>query len=67
MTQATALTLVFIISFSTILGDDPCRFVSPEKGVIDLTSVGRTDGQAAYPYKFPIAGSRYGIFTLFDI
>ncbi len=67
MTQATTLTLVFIISLSTILADDPCRFVSPEKGVIDLTSVGRTDGQAAYPYRFPLAGSAFGIYILFDI
>lgn len=67
MIQATTLTLVFILSFSTILADDPCRFISPEKGVIDLTTVGRTDGQAAYPYRFPLAGSAYGIFILFDI
>jgi hypothetical protein len=64
MVQTTTVTLVFILSLSTILADNPCRFESPEKGVIDLTTVGRTDGQAAYPYRFPLAESDYGIFDI---
>jgi hypothetical protein len=64
MVQTTTVTLVFILSLSTILADNPCRFESPEKGVIDLTTLGRTDGQAAYPYRFPLAASGYGIFDI---
>ena len=67
MVQTITLIFIFILSFSTILADDPCRFESPEKGVIDLTTVGRTDGQAAYPYRFPPSGTHYGIFILFNI
>ncbi|CAF3675806.1 unnamed protein product [Rotaria sp. Silwood1] len=43
---------------SLIIADDPCRFEAT-KGVIDLTSLGRTDGKAAYPDKLPPTGSGY--------
>ncbi|CAF1007924.1 unnamed protein product [Adineta ricciae] len=48
--------LVFISS--VIRADDPCRF-DHAKGTIDLTSVGRTDGKAAYPDKTPPTSADY--------
>lgn len=58
------VTIVFILLFTTVLTDNPCRFEDPEKGIIDLTTVGRTDGEAAYEYRFPAGGSDYGIFDM---
>ncbi len=46
------------------IADDPCRFVHP-KGIIDLTSLGRIDGKAAYPDEVPPTGSNYRTSILF--
>lgn len=64
--QAIILTIIFTISFSAISADDPCRFVHPT-GVIDLTSLGRTDGKPAYPDQVPTATPYYSMFVLFQI
>ncbi|CAF1391224.1 unnamed protein product [Adineta steineri] len=48
-----------LIALSTlIVADDPCRF-EHSKGIIDLTSLGRTDGKPAYPDQTPSVGSNY--------
>ncbi|CAF3746251.1 unnamed protein product [Rotaria sordida] len=49
----------FVVLSSLITADDPCRYEHPTKGVIDLTSLGRTDGKPAYPDKIPSTGSNY--------
>ena len=45
--------LIVFISFlafsSFIIANDPCKFTDSDKGVIDLTSLGKTDGTAAFP------------------
>ncbi len=48
------------LSFSIGFADDPCRFEYPGKGVIDLTTVGHTDGTAAFidPKEKPTVGYR---------
>ncbi|CAF2813703.1 unnamed protein product [Rotaria sp. Silwood2] len=43
----------FAVLSSLIIADDPCRYQDTKKGVLDLTSVGRTDGKAAYADKIP--------------
>ncbi|CAF3590683.1 unnamed protein product [Rotaria sp. Silwood1] len=58
MSWLTIFTCFAFLS-SLIIADDPCRFESSTKGVIDLTSLGRTDGKAAYPDKLPTTGSGY--------
>ncbi len=60
----TIITAVFASLSSVIVADDPCRIQFP-KGVIDLTSVGRTDGSPAYKDKIPPTGSSYSMLTLF--
>ncbi|CAF2573694.1 unnamed protein product [Rotaria sp. Silwood2] len=49
----------FAVLSSLVIADDPCRFQDPKNGVIDLTSLGRTDGKAAYADKIPPTGSNY--------
>ena len=61
----TILLIVFGILSSSITADNPCRFQDASKGVIDLTSLGRTDGKAAYLNVIPTTGSNYSAFILF--
>jgi hypothetical protein len=42
-----------------------CRFEYPGKGIIDLTTLGRGDGIAAFPDKIPPSGSNYSMLSLF--
>ncbi|CAF0927207.1 unnamed protein product [Rotaria sp. Silwood1] len=58
MSWLTIFTSFAVLS-SLVIADDPCRFEYPAKGVIDLTSLGRTDGKPAYPDKLPLTGSGY--------
>ncbi|CAF5118960.1 unnamed protein product, partial [Rotaria sp. Silwood1] len=62
MSWLTIFTCFAFLS-SLIIANDPCRFEST-KGVIDLTSLGRTDGKAAYPDKLPPTGSGYSMLNL---
>ena len=55
----TIATITFAYLSTSIIADDACRYVDPARGVIDLTSLGRTDGQAAYPDISPPFGSNY--------
>jgi hypothetical protein len=54
--------LVFTICMLNIVidvhADDPCR-LEHAKGVIDLTSLGRSDGSPAFPDVFPSVGSNF--------
>jgi hypothetical protein len=52
---------VFGLPFLTIFADDPCRFEYPGKGVIDLTSVGRTDGTPAFADRVPPLAPYYSM------
>jgi hypothetical protein len=61
-------SIIFIISValssSLTIADDPCRFVSRSKGIIDLTSLGRSDDKAAYPDAIPATGLGYSTLIL---
>ena len=48
MIRTTIFITVSTLLFSTICMSDPCRFEHPEKGVIDITTLGRPDGTAAF-------------------
>ncbi|UJR08149.1 hypothetical protein I4U23_012425 [Adineta vaga] len=54
----TCLITNLVILSSFIHADDPCRF-DHTKGTIDLTTVGRTDGKAAYPDQIPPTSRDY--------
>jgi len=56
------LTDAFILSFSVVFAADPCRFEHAEKGVIDLTTLGHTDGTAKYADKDPGDADNFGIY-----
>ena len=62
--RITIFTAIFAVLCSSILADDPCRYVT-DKGVIDLTSVGRTDGQPAYMNQPPPTSSGYRKLIVF--
>jgi hypothetical protein len=61
---STTFIIVFVVLSSSIIADDPCRFVDPSKGVIDLTSLARHDGKAAYPDVIPKEGGYYRTLIL---
>jgi hypothetical protein len=48
MSRLTIFTVSFAVLVLSINADDSCLFET-SKGVIDLTSLGRTDGKAVYP------------------
>ncbi|CAF1226457.1 unnamed protein product [Adineta steineri] len=54
----TIITISSALLTSSVIADDPCRFETT-KGIIDLTSVGRTDGKPAYADKTPPASTDY--------
>ena len=43
---------VFILSFSIAIAQNPCRYEHAEKGVIDITTIGHSDGTAAFADQF---------------
>ncbi len=65
MSSLTIFTVILAFLSSLIIADDPCRYEYPGKGIIDLTTLGRTDGIAAYPDKLPPSGSNYSMLSLF--
>jgi hypothetical protein len=67
MIQATIYIIVFILSFSTMFANDPCRFEYPEKGTIDFSFIGRTDEKAAYTDEITRSVSNFSMFILFFI
>jgi hypothetical protein len=58
MSWLTIFTIIAAVLSTLIIADDPCRFENA-KGVIDLSSLARTDGKAAYPDVTPSIGSNY--------
>ena len=52
------ISLILALLIQGIIATDPCRFQT-SKGVIDLTSVGRNDGTAAYQDQLPVSTSSY--------
>ncbi|CAF3417866.1 unnamed protein product [Rotaria socialis] len=54
LTIATSFAILSLL----IIADDPCRYQT-EKGVIDISSLARTDDKAKYPDKAPATGSGY--------
>jgi hypothetical protein len=64
MIRKIIFAIVSILSFSIAYAADPCRFEYPGKGVIDLTTLGRTDGQATYADRRPAKESGYSMFIL---
>ena len=52
-------TFVFALLSTAIRADDPCRFEVPAKGVIDISSLGKSDGSAAFPDRPAGVGSNY--------
>ena len=48
MSWPLVFSIIFVVSILSITADDPCRFEDPLKGVIDLTSIARTDGQPSF-------------------
>ena len=63
----TNFIVVFILLISIATADDPCRFEYPGKGVIDITTLGHTDGSAAFADQFTKPPSNYSIKILFEI
>ena len=64
MIWTTIFIVVCTLLFSTVHTSDPCRFEYPGKGVIDITSLGRTDGKAAYADRVPSTGTNYSMLGL---
>jgi len=62
MLRLTFCTGIFAVLFSLIIADDPCRFEHKGKGVIDISSLARKDGKAAFPDETPSIGSNYGMY-----
>jgi hypothetical protein len=60
--RAIIFTVVFVLSFSAIFADDPCRFEYSGKGVIDFSFIGRTDEKAAYTDEVSRAVSNFSMF-----
>ncbi len=46
---------------------DACRFVHPEKGVINFSFIGRTDVKAAYSDESTRTASNFSMFAQFSI
>ena len=62
--RSTIFIVVLTLFCSTICAADPCRFEDPEKGVIDITTLGRTDGNATYADRAPLVPSGYRMLNL---
>jgi hypothetical protein len=64
ITRFPIFTVVFALLSSFIIAD-PCRF-EHSRGIIDLTTVGRSDGNPAYLDKQPTTGSNWSTLILFS-
>ncbi len=64
MYSLTIFTVILAVLSSLIIADDPCRYEYPGKGIIDLTTLGRGDGIAAFPDKISPSGSNYSMLSL---
>ena len=66
ISSSTIVIVAFALLFGTSSADDACRYET-SKGVIDLTSVGKTDGTAAFPDATPSIGSNYSMCDPRDV
>ncbi len=64
MSWQIIFTIIFAVLSPFIIADDPCGFIDPLKGFIDLTSLAATDGKAAYPDRIPSTGFNYSTLIL---
>jgi hypothetical protein len=62
MFRLTICIVIFAVLSSLIIADDPCRFEQKGKGVIDISTLARTDGKAAFPDETPSIVSNYGMY-----
>ena len=53
MVRLTTHLVIFALLSPLLVAGDACRFEDSAKGVIDLTSLGHTDGTAAFSEKDP--------------
>ena len=67
MIRLTHCIAVFALLSSLMAADDPCRFEDNAKGVIDLSSLGHTDGTAAFSEKNPPPPSDYSMQLSFVV
>ncbi len=58
MVRFTSCIIIFGI-LSPLIIADPCRFEDKTKGVIDISSLGHTDGTAAFPDVVPSGPTNY--------
>ena len=61
----TMSIIVLIVSFAVAFAADPCRFEYPGKGVIDLTTLGHTDGTPAFTYPIDSFTDGYSMSMIF--
>jgi len=57
--------VAFIFLFSIGVAADSCRFEYPGKGVIDLTTLGHTDGTPAFTYPIDTFTDGYSMSMIF--
>jgi hypothetical protein len=64
------LMVVFLLSFSIAVAQNPCRYEHAEKGVIDITTIGHSDGTPAFADRFRANVSNttgYSMSIVFDL
>ncbi len=64
------LIIVFILSFSITVTGNPCRYEHAGKGVIDITTIGHSDGTPAFANQFQANVSNatgYSMLIVFDL
>jgi hypothetical protein len=57
-----SIAILAILS-TIIIADDPCKYTHPDKGTIDISSIGNPDGTPVYKDKIPTSGSNYSTFN----
>jgi hypothetical protein len=65
LSWSTTFTITFAVLSSLVIADNPCQFDFPAKGIIDLSSLARTNGTAAYPDLIPTSPSGWSMLILF--
>ena len=60
---STVFIFLPVVLFSLTISDDPCRYVHPTKGVIDLSSLAGPNGKAAYAHAMPPEGGYYSMWS----
>ena len=65
--SATPSTITTIAPTTPSPSADACRFVHPEKGIINFSFIGRTDEKAAYSDESTRTVSNFSMFIQFSI